>query len=288
MHFLLIRFFLISALFLGLLRSAYGQARHGLEGIIVETYYIADEQDCGEDIGNGDPILSGSVTYRIYIDMAAGYELQMIYGLTGHVFEIFTTTKFHNAQFAGRGIGADMSGSLLRRNTMALDSWITIGSASNEHLGVLKINDPDGSILGRENNDGGTHQIVGGLLANTHPEMGLPLFEADGLMKYDAIQTPRYTPWNLTNWRIFDNKDNDGKFVWDDSALAVLEGVAGPTSENQVLIAQITTDGELTYKLNFQLIAPHGGVERFFAENPAPDEFTHPDLIRALPTSSTH
>lgn len=288
MHSQLALFFLVFFLFFGTLKSAYGQTEHGLEGIIVETYYIADEQDCGEDIGNGDPILPGSVTYRIFIDMADDYKLQMIYGMPGHVFEICTTTKFHNAQFAGRGIGADMSGSLLRRNTMALDSWITIGSASNEHLGCLKINDPDGSVLGKENNDGGTHQIEGGLLANMDSRMGVPLFQADGLIKYDAIQTPRYLPWNITNIRILDNKDNDGKFMWDDSALAILEGVPGPTSDNQILIAQITTDGELSYKLNFQLIAPHGGVERFFALNPDTNDFTHPDLIKTPSSVSTH
>lgn len=261
-----------------------GQPIHGgLEGVIVETYYIADENDC-KDVGNGDPIAPGSVTYRIFLDLAEGYKLQMIYGMKDHLFEICTTTKFHNAQFAGRAVGADMSASLLRRNTMALDSWLTIGSASNEHLGVPKVNDPDGSVLAGANNDGGDQRVEGGLLANTDPRMGIPLEIADGLVKYDARETPRTMPWNWLNWKVFDNKDNDGKFIWEDSALAVLEGVSGPTEENQVLIAQITTDGELTFKLNFQLLAPYQGVERFFAENPDPNDFTHPDLIRTAST----
>jgi hypothetical protein len=35
--------------------------------------------------------------------------------------------------------------------------------------------------------------------------------------------------------------------------LAVLAGVAGPTSSNKVLIGQFTTDGVFTFALNIQI-----------------------------------
>ncbi len=254
--------------------------KHGLDSVFVEVYYRAAPDDIADD-ASGDRLDTNAVTYRIYVDMKEGYKMQMLYGLDNHPLEIRSTKKFHNSQFAGRTLGSDMPAANLKRNIMALDSWITIGSASNEHVGVLKSLDTDGSVLGGKRNDGGTRKVASGLLANEHPDAGIPLTLADGLLRSDTLPSVRPVFFQLHNLDIFNDKENDGVFLLNDAAWAVLDGVAGSTVENQVLVAQITTSGELSYKLNFQLIAPYGGVERFFAEHPDEIDFTHPSLIRS-------
>lgn len=265
----------------GIKAQSYTYAKHGLDSVFVEIYYIADQFDIA-DSASGDPLEEGAVTYRIYVDMKEGYKMQMVLGSKNHPLEIRSTKKFHNQQYAGRPVGSDIGAAILKRNIMALDSWITIGSASNEHIGVLKSLDTDGSILGGSKNDGGSHQLTAGLLMNNDPKAGIPLSESDGMVRCDSLPAVQPVFFQVYNSKIFDDKNNLGEFVLNDAAWAVLEGVAGPTPENQVLIAQITTSGELSYKLNFQLLAPYGGAERFFAENPDEIDFTHPSLIRPL------
>ena len=43
-------------------------AQQGLEGIIVEKYYISNENDKAVD-GDGGELPNNSVTYRVYVDM---------------------------------------------------------------------------------------------------------------------------------------------------------------------------------------------------------------------------
>ncbi len=277
--------FLVSIFsFLALEALAQSQMKHGLDSVFVEVYYIADAQDA-LDSASGDPIPEGAVTYRIFLDMAEGYKLQMLFAPPESHIEFSTTTKFYNNQFAGRLVGADMAAAKLKRNIMALDSWITLGAASNMHYGTPKASDSDGSIVGGDNNDGGSQKVAGGLLTNSDEAMGIPLVEADGLVSLSEEPTiqPYYFKVEKKQLVALDLADNDGKVVLRDIGMAILEGITGPNPENQVLIAQLTTDGELSFRLNFQLIAPYGGVERFIAENPDPIDFTHPSLIQTVP-----
>ena len=47
---------------------------------------------------------------------------------------------------------------------------------------------------------------------------------------------------------------------------------------NQVVIAQTSTDGNLTFELNIQVCTPAGGVERYVASNPVDAEVLFPAL----------
>ena len=47
---------------------------------------------------------------------------------------------------------------------------------------------------------------------------------------------------------------------------------------NKILIAQLTTDGKLSYQLNLLIGTPDGKSEKYVAHNPIEGEFTHPDL----------
>ena len=256
-------------------------AQFGLEDIIVETYYISDANDASDTDGPSGlgPVLQpGSVTYRIYVDMAPGFEMQAVYGNDNHLLRLSTTTTFYNNYDRGEETGEAINDSRLDENTVALDSWVTIGAASDAHLAVLKTEDLDGSIVGGANNDGGSMSIPGGLLANENPIAGLPLIQADGLilgtlptlgqspgLDLGVFGTPAVPGNELA---IGGGGPGTGGDTW-----FIAEGVVGPTDENRVLIAQITTDGEFSFELNIQIGTPNGDVEQYVASSPLNDEF---------------
>src|ERR1051325_3917740 len=68
--------------------------KSALENIIVEKYYVAEETDYADISGGVLP--KGSVTYRIYVDLKPGYNLQMVYGDKKHELFIRSTTTFFN------------------------------------------------------------------------------------------------------------------------------------------------------------------------------------------------
>jgi len=218
-----------------------------LEGIIVERYYISDANDATDT--DGGSLVSGSITYRIFVDMKEGYNLQAVFGDLAHELGIETTTEFFNNEDRGETTGDQMKPNYLDDNTVALDSWLSLGAATEDHFGIPKTEDTDGSVVGGNNNDGGSEGVSGGLLVNADSCSGIPLTTADGLI--DSIP-PEITLVGL-DLAVFGDENAGPSFITSDGAWAVLGGVKGPTAENKVLIAQITTDGELSCRLNIQM-----------------------------------
>ena len=66
----------------------------------------------------------------------------------------------------------------------------------------------------------------------------------------------------------FNNDSTAAKFSANNGGWAALGGVKGPTSENRVLIAQLTTNGKLSFRINIQIGTPTGGSLKFVAKNP--------------------
>jgi hypothetical protein len=238
----------------------------GLEDVIVETYYVSDADDATDT--DGGSLAEGSVTYRIYMDLAPGYELQAVYGNANHQLKIETSTQFFNNEDRGEQTGNLIPDNRIDENTVALDSWVGMSGATTARLGVLKSEDTNGSLVGGVNNDGGSAAVSGGLLANNDPLAGIPLTTADGLV---AGTVPAVTVVGL-NLSVFDAVNAGPSFVSNNGAWSVLEGVKGPTSTNRVLVAQITTDGALSFDLNVQLGSPDGDVEQYVASNPSGNE----------------
>ncbi len=249
---------------------AFGQ---GLEDIIVERYYVSDANDATDTDGGTLP--EGSVTYRIFVDMLPGYNFQAVYGNANHTLQIATTTEFFNNEDRGEQTGEAIGDNRVDENTVALDSWISVGGATDAHLGVLKSEDPDGSIVGGANNDGGSEGIAGGLLVNADASAGLPLTTADGLVAGAPVDVTAVGDLDLS---MFADANDGTALVTNGGSWAALGGVQGATASNTVLIAQITTDGELSFELNVQIGTPDGGVERYVASNPIDDEIQFPGL----------
>lgn len=214
-----------------------------LEDVIVEKYYVADSADYADTTGGILP--KGSVTYRIYIDMKPGYALQAVFGNRNHELFIKTSTLFFNNRYCNAITGFNISPKEINENTVALDSWLTMGAATRLHTGILKSNDKDGSIIKRAS-----------------------LSDADGLT--NGI-FPTFKAFNL-DLNFFKDNTNTSLFSTHDGAWAALEGVKGPTADNRVLIAQLTTNGTLSFELNIQIRTPSKGELKFVAKNPKSSE----------------
>jgi len=187
-----------------------------------------------------------------------------------HPFSISSTEVFFNNILDGRTFAKDFIKGRYLENTVALDTWLTLGQTAKQgtkyYYGILKDQDTDGSFVGGANNDGGSALVPGGLLINEDPSCGIPLTTADGM------DTLNIAPNNWQNNGILDcfsGEDNTmfGSLVpqtfFQSSSFALsCSGVQGTVADsNQVIIAQLTTLGEISFNLNI-------AVEQF--ENGAP------------------
>ncbi len=251
---------------LGLLFQGVTGFSQGLEKIIVEKYYISDANDAIENDGGILPV--GSVTYRIYADMLPGYKFQAGYGVPKHELRITTSTYFFNNIDRGASSPNGIAKTFLKNNTVMLDSWLSTGAASTGNFGILKADD-SGNIV---NSDG--------LLQNADPKAGIPLKTVDGLVTGSPVGV---TFVGITNEvAIFDATTDDTAtgqtFSTSDGSWAALGGAVGPTADNRVLIAQITTAGTFSFELNIQIGTPGGDVENYVAKNPEAGELTMTSL----------
>lgn len=223
----------------------------GLEEIIVETYYVSDKEK--PTFTGWDTLPAGTVTYRIYVDMAPGYRLNTLYGNENHTLKIATTTRFYNDPVWGEATGDRINRRMINQNYLAMDSWLSVGAATNGHHGVLHSDDTDGSVILKE-----------------------PFKNTDGLVEG---KPPVVVPFNL-NLKIFEEITDLNLFSTSNGAWGIFQLNREPTPENRVLIAQLTTDGRLSFELNIQLGTPDcGDPEIYVARNPVDNEIQFDGLI---------
>ncbi len=221
--------------------------RKALESIIVEKYYTSTKQDAKDTIGGF--LEAGSVVYRIYVNLKPGYHLQAVYAVPKHEFFLKTTTKFYNNKEGGAKSADLINDKHINDNNVALDSWLTIGVATEKRFGVLKSEDKDGSILKRKGLD-----------------------KNDGL--YLAGQTQKLLLFGL-DLSFFDNEKDASYFHSNNGSWATIGGgkAQGEMKEgNKVLIGQLTTTGKLSFEFNLQVGAPNGATIQFVAKNPEGSE----------------
>ncbi len=235
----------------------------GLENIIVEKYYISDANDATvNSVGGVLPV--GSVTYRIYVDMLPDYIFQDVYGDPNHECRIETSTLFFNNEDRG-AVHPTFNFNYCSDNTVMLDSWLSVGGACGSRMGILK--DQDDGVGTVINNDG--------VLQNIDPLAGIPLTQQDGLIA--GTPEPVVSVGLGTELMVFDSQ-NDGTngpvFSTFNGAWASLNGSVGPDPAlNQVLVAQITTDGDLSFQFNVQIRNQTTlTVENYVASNPIGNE----------------
>jgi hypothetical protein len=258
---------LLISLALGCL-GIFAQAQNGLENIIVEKYYVSNAADAAGSVGI---LPAGSVTYRIYVDMLPGYKFLNAYGNVPHPLSFTTTTSFFNNEDRG-SVYPTFTSAQAKRNTVMLDSWLSVGAACPGYFGVMK----------SEDNGVGTFVNGDGILKNNTPAMGIPLTTQDGLL---AGSPEALTPVGMPadQLAVLDATSQAGNsFTLTDGTWASLNGSVGPTATNRVLIAQITTDGVFHFNLNIQIGDPNGNAENYVYSSPTGNEIAFSALSQTL------
>jgi len=258
-------------LLLGLGLALFGtvaQAQNGLEQIIVEKYYVSNAADAAASVGT---LPVGSVTYRVYADMLPGYRFQALYGDVNHAFKVSTTTSFFNNEDRGSTTANAIVSSQLKNNTVALDSWFSVGASAAGQFGVLKTEDNGLANL----------LSLSAILNNTPAAIGLGLKTQDGNI---AGSPEAVTFVGFANeLDFFDATSQTGSsFSLNDHAIAALMGAVGPTAENRLLLGQFTTDGVFRFEFNIQIGTPVPGVsQQYVVSNPVGNERTIPSMVFA-------
>lgn len=254
-----------------LLTSTLAFSQVGLEGIVVEKYYVSDAADSTDAGDNGAmyPLHVGSTTYRVYANLLPGYKVIQMFGSAQHTLNVHTTTAFYNDPNYGFKVYQGTSVNNTKKNTTLIDSYFTIGGVANGLCGVLKTEDTDGTI--------GNNQ---GILANNDALAGLPITGIDGV---DGLMPGAPILPNVlgisTELDIFDQSvGND--FTTNGAAIAALGGMEGVTPSNHVLLGQFTTDGIFSFRLNLQLSTPVAGESQIFvADSALTGEFVDSTLV---------
>lgn len=267
-----------------LLFTSLNMCAQGLESIVVERYYQSDAADQANASDNGAvvPLTVGTITYRVYVDMADGYKFSQIFGTEDHNLTINTTTSFYNDPNYGVALNpASISAVNIRKHTAMIDSWFTTGGAASGKVGVMESEDTDGTLGNQQN-----------ILANNPGGcFGLPI---NGITGQDGLVASSSATFLVPNQlglgnalQVLDQTVGNSILVTN-GTIAALGGIVGPTASNKVLIAQFTTNGDLTFQLNVQLVnIATGDAENYVASNPGADELTHPTLIRSANIAPT-
>ena len=223
-----------------------------LVNVLVEKYYNSVESDYSDTSINTLP--KGSTTYRIYIEMKPEYKLMSVWGSKNHALYLETTTNFFNNTqcIAETGFNIDMK--KINLGTIAFDSWITLGAAGRGFTGIPLAEDTDNT----------------GLL-NFRPAFA----NADGFTK--AV-LPDFKIFGDVDLHFFTSSETNKKFSVVNGAWWAPYGVKGPTKKNRVLVAQLTTNGKLSFSINVQLLNPSGEGIQFVPDNPTNNEIKFASL----------
>jgi hypothetical protein len=255
-------------LFYFLLNGFTSKAQNGLEGIIVERYYVSSTADTNRSAICGY-LTPGSVTYRIFLDLQPNYRFYAAFGNTQHPLTIHSTTNFYNNEYIGNTIANVIPRRTLSKNTVLLDSWLSAGGAGEEYYGIPKEYDDTSNTILPEGN----------YLKNVDPSAGISLRQKDGLKESSGVPFPVIFGHDTLANAVY-NRTKSNLLYTDNGAWGCLGGSMGLDSlgRNQVLIAQITTDGALDFALNIQIGKKGEKPEVYVANNPQEGEFVFPAL----------
>lgn len=246
--------------------------------VVVERYYVTDANDATDTLGNFnlDP---GTNTYRVFVELESGSKLRAIYADANHPLKIESTQPiYNNVDRPNAVFGYQMNKNWFDDNpTIALDSWLTLGvgafQSTTQYMGVLKNDDTDGSFIGGSNNFGGTALVPGGILNNNDPNASPALTTSDGLI----ADTTSLSQWVDVGFKDLSGSDttvfgvlNTGSFFVSNACRLQQNGSVAPKAGNKVLVAQITTKGDLSFQLNVEVEEPTATgsvVVKYVADN---------------------
>jgi hypothetical protein len=111
--------------------------------------------------------------------------------------------------------------------------------------------------------------------------MGFALQQRNGFLRTENL--PKITLYHIdSNVRVLGSETTGNSFRIENGAWACMgKGVAGVDSlkSNTLLIAQITTKGQLSYELNLMLRNADGSIVNYVAKDPIEKEVLHKSLL---------
>ena len=247
-------------LLLGVFMATTMAKAQGLEGIVVEKYYHSNAADSiNADAESAvTPLPVGSVTYRVYADMAVGYRFLMMFGNVNHALKVSSTKDFYNDPNNGVSVYANTSTANTRKNTTMIDSYITVGGVAAGKMGVLKTEDTDGSI-------GNAQSILADTCGGVY---GFPINGTNGV---DGMLAGTPITANVlgiaAELDIFDQTAGKS-FSTNSGAISALGGASGVTASNMILLGQFTTAGDFSYEINLQVQNGSNAAELYVVDNP--------------------
>jgi hypothetical protein len=252
-----------------------------IQNVIVEKYYVADANDIANT--DGGQLQPGAITYRVYVDLSAGSKISRVFADSSHLLIFKSSQPFFNNDTLnssnGSTYGFKINKNDLAISTVGLDSWISIGAATNKHHGILKTEDTDGTIVGGSNNDQN-------LLSNTDANAGIPLTTQDGLILSSVLATNYLVGGDmpaigaLNDSTIF-GSDTATAFISANATLQFNGGILGQGPSNNVLIGQFTTAGQLEFELNITVIDSTGATINYVASGN--DTVIQNSIYKSLP-----
>ncbi len=267
-------------------------AQVGLQGVSIETYYVANATDIAySDPGTVDPLPANAKTYRMYVDLAAGWELQAIFGATnvgtGEVdtMVLRTTTTFWNHLDRGALYGYGIAANQVDENSVALDSWFSTGRATATSLCVMEVVPTEDT-----NGQTPTHpHTPANMLVHNAAAAGLPLTTEDGNIPGSStiVWTPTPGLESILDPVFGTTNSAANQVLVSDGALGVTVSLVGPNASNRVCVGQFTTGGVFSGQINLQIRNISSlVVETYVAKTPGPGQFTNSSLTwgpNALP-----
>lgn len=262
---------LLHLLFLLYSSAILSQNFEGLEGVYVEHYYQSNEKD--NQGGNLSGALNpGSKTYRIYLDLAPGYRFQAAYGTSKHPLAFHSDAPFFNHAGIGNTYPNVIPERSLSKNVTLLDSWFSVGAAAENLMGVPKKFDLDDNRL--------ASKFEKDYLTNNTKWMDYALTERDGMRTVAKLPVANLFQLDSVAKNLMMITRSNHLEI-DNGAWACLgKGSVGIDSlgTNYVLIAQLTTLGDIDYKLNVMIGTPGGKSIKYVWGNPQQGEIICPLL----------
>jgi len=235
-----------------------------IERLIIEKYYISGPNDTITFADDIKPLPLNSVTYRVFVDLAEGSKLYELFGTTDHPFIVTSDSLFFNQTKRGQSFGDKINENILDDNTLALDTWLSLGWASRIHAGIPKEYDSDGSIEQIKNNNDG-------VLKNNNPESGIPLGISDGLLPrvntYTFVSSGLIDVFSGVDSSIFGNASVKNSLFAENFSFRANEGVTGTSAENIILLAQLTTAGDLKFSFNMTVENSSGTITKYVGKD---------------------
>ena len=249
---------------------ANAQELVGIEQIFVEEFYHVTKADAAIPTKTGE-IAEGAVTYRLYLDLLPGYRFQVAYGTPQHPIFIRSSAPFFNHIEVGNSNPNMIPERTYSKNIAMLDTWLSIGAAGENHLGVPLSLDTTQDWLAMEWNN----EFIQGELGQKWS-----IKERDGMVRVEKMNFPTF--YNMDEQKKLIHADNrTSEIVVDNGAWAALgRGTVGADSlnTNRSLLGQFTAAGELQYGLNIMIRTPEGKSIRYVYEHPGEGELVLPFL----------